>query len=107
MAKPSRIGPAFLILFALPFIGMGMAAIFAFTSSAKSTPNAIASATFAGGFAAIGVMLAGAAIYGFHQQQQLAKREELHPDSPWLWREDWARGLAEGEHRNRALGLWI
>jgi len=29
-----------------------------------------------------------------------------NPQSPWLWRKDWAASRAESKNRNRAFGLW-
>jgi HEAT repeats len=58
-------------------------------------------------FVAIGLGIVFVGIYGARKAKQLAARKQASPDSPWLWRDDWAASRAESKNRNAAIGLWI
>ena len=45
------------------------------------------------------------AIYGPRKLAQQAAYEQSCPDSPWLWRKDWAAGRAYGNNIKNAVGL--
>jgi len=47
-----------------------------------------------------------AGIYGNRKLKEQAAVEVSNPQSPWLWRKDWAASRAESKNRNRAFGLW-
>src|SRR5262249_35504304 len=53
-------------------------------------------------FAAVGIglMIWAGKRPGIARGQRL--REARHPDSPWLWREDWEQGFARAEGRSGA-----
>ena len=58
-------------------------------------------------FALIGGGVIGVGIYGNRKLKEQAAAEVSHPQSPWLWRKDWAASRAESKNRNRATGLWM
>ncbi len=57
-------------------------------------------------FALIGGGIICAGIYGNRKLAEKAAAEASNPQSPWLWRKDWAASRAESRNRNRAYGLW-
>lgn len=110
MAQPSKAGSIILFLFGLPFLAFGAFASFSFFTSAPSVhnnPNPIAAAIFASVFAIIGGGLMFAAVYSYRWSQQQAAVREANPDSPWLWRNDWAQSRALSRRRNTVYVWWI
>src|SRR5437588_7041524 len=105
MSKPSKAGAVFVVLFALPFLGMGLALMAKLLMSGGA--NSIAGAVFAGGFALIGALLIFGVVSGWGKLKRAAAVKDQNPNSPWLWREDWAQSRSLGQNRNRATGLWI
>ncbi len=99
-----------LFLFGLPFFAFGAFATFAFFTSAPSVhnnSNPIAAAIFASVFAMIGTGLMFGAVYGHWRLKRDAAVKEVNPQSPWLWRSDWAQGRALSSGRNTLYGWWI
>ena len=47
------------------------------------------------------------AVYGYGQQKEDEATKEANPDSPWLWRKDWAANRAQSLKRNTVYGWWI
>lgn len=39
--------------------------------------------------------------------RQRALNKQAHPDAPWLWRKDWARGLVEHSERKALRNAWL
>ncbi|HJT69995.1 MAG TPA: hypothetical protein VJ731_07345, partial [Terriglobales bacterium] len=110
MTQPSKAGAVFLFLFGLPFFGFGLFAAWAFLTSSPAVhknDNPIFGAVFASVFALIGAGLMSGAILGYRKQQQQAAIEQANPDSPWLWKPDWASSKALSEKRNSVYGWWI
>ncbi|HEY0703253.1 MAG TPA: hypothetical protein VGD60_10835 [Candidatus Acidoferrales bacterium] len=107
MTTPSKLGVAFLSLFGLPFLGVGLFAAYSFLN----TPNQplstrIGAAVFAPVFAIIGGGLIFGSFYGYSLQKKQFEMQQAQPASPWLWREDWAAGRAESK-KAKVLGWWI
>ncbi len=110
MAKPSKAGSIILFVFGLPFFAFGAYASFAFFTSAPSVHNntsPIAAGIFASVFAIIGGGLMFAAVYSYRWAQQQAAVREANPDTPWLWRDDWAQSRAISRHRNTVYSWWV
>jgi HEAT repeat protein len=57
-------------------------------------------------FALIGGGIIYGGIYGNRKLTEQAAAEVSNPQSPWLWRKDWAASRAESRNRNSAFGLW-
>jgi hypothetical protein len=110
VAQPSKIGAAILFIFGLPFLGLGLVFAFVALSSSPSiqkTGSPLAGAGFGLTFALIGAGLMFGAIYGYRRSKQDAATKDANPDTPWLWRSDWASGKALSQKRNSIYGWWI
>ena len=69
--------------------------------------NRWAGVLFSAIFAAIGGGVIYAGIYGNRKLKEQATLQVNNPQSPWLWRKDWAASRAESNNRNSAIGLWL
>ena len=109
MATVSKAGAAFGIVFGLIFAGCGViaAGTVLFGDPAKVRGNPLVGVAVCSIFIAIGAGIVGATIFGTRKLKQQAARQQASPDSPWLWREDWAIGRAQSKNRNTTIGLWI
>ena len=110
MAQPSKAGAVFLFVFGLFFFGFALAAAFAFLSSSPAihkSGNPILGAVFASVFVLIGAGLMFAAVYGYQRLKQNEVTKEANPNSPWLWRADWASSRSLSLTRNSAIGWWM
>ena len=107
MSTSSKLGVAFLFFFGLAFAGMGGALMLKSLSAPQTTPNSTAGAIFAAGFALIGLLIMGGALYAATKLKQDDAAKAAHPDSPWLWRQDWAQSRVYGQQNNRAAALWV
>ena len=108
VTKPSKLGPVVLSVFALPFLGMGLFAAYSFLNAANQPLSArIGGAVFASVFAMIGGGLIFGSLYGYSLQKKQAGRESANPDSPWLWRQDWAASRVESKKKSGTIGWWI
>ena len=58
-------------------------------------------------FVVLGGGLAASAIYGTRKLEEQVALEQSSPDSPWLWRKDWAAGRAYGSNTKKAIGLAV
>jgi hypothetical protein len=109
MAQPSKAGPVFLTIFALPFLGGGLFFLYAqFVSgqNSKSGDPIVGAAialflVFIGG----GLILASTKGYGLLKKQ--AALQDSNPSSPWLWRTDWAARRAESLSQKSYIGAWV
>src|SRR5687768_3582193 len=91
---PGKLGVGCLVLFALPFAGFG---VFALVMAGREFQrgkwqSGIALLLFALVFCGVGFGLIAAAFLGGRKATEQQQREARHPDEPWLWRDDWARG---------------
>ena len=108
MTTPSKLGPAVLTVFGLPFLGMGLFAAFTFLNAANQPlPERIGAAVFASVFAIIGAGLIFGSFYGYSRQKKQSEVELPIPGSPWLWRTDWAAARVESKNKESAIGWWV
>ncbi len=108
MATPSKLAPAFLSVFGLPFVGMGLFAAFTFFHAPNQPlPSRIGGAVFASVFTLVGGGLIFGSIYGYSRLKKQSEIERSHPGSPWLWRPDWAAGRVESRNKASAIGWWV
>jgi len=109
MTQPSKGAAVFLTLFGLPFLGAGLAFIYAQLVSRGNfrTIETVAAILFGSVFVCIGGGLIYAAICGYGLMKQLAAREEANPLSPWLWRADWAMRRAESQNKKSEILFWV
>jgi hypothetical protein len=99
-----------LFVFGLPFLGFGLFGVFAFLTSSPAVhnnTNPLAGAMFASVFALIGAGLMFGAIYGYQRLKQTEAIKQTNPNSPWLWRADWAANKSFSLTSNSAIGWWI
>jgi len=106
--QDSKVATALGVIFGLLFggIGLGVAGLVIFGDPTK-THNPAIGIVVGLFFAAIGFGIVFAVIYGVRKMKQKAAAQQANPDSPWLWREDWAASRAESKNRNTTIGLWI
>jgi hypothetical protein len=108
VTTPSKLGPVFLTVFGLPFVGMGLFAAFSFLHAANQPlPSRVGAAVFASVFTFIGGGLIFGSFYGYSLQKKQSAMELAHPGSPWLWRPDWAAGRVESKNKTKAIGWWV
>jgi hypothetical protein len=108
VTSPSKLGVAVMSVFGLPFLGMGLFAAYSFLN-APNQPLAsrIGGAVFASVFSFIGGGLIFGSFYGYSLQKKRVHTEMAHPDSPWLWREDWAASRVESKNKAGLRGWWV
>ena len=106
MQRSNLAGAIFLGLFGLPFAGMGLAFAFTAARSGTNMPGLIG-VLFGAFFACIGFGLMTAAVVGYKKANQQSALEEATPDKPWLWREDWASGRANGGDPKANITMWV
>ena len=110
MDRTSKLGAAFIGLFALPFAGFGLFAFFtAIRQMIDGTgqPNSWLLLPFGLVFMGIGFGLLYAAIFGGRLLKKQQRAQAEHPAEPWLWREDWAQGHIPGSMRSGMVAAWV
>jgi hypothetical protein len=108
VTTPSKLGPVVLSLFGLPFLGMGLFAAYSFLNAPNQPlPTRIGASIFSSVFAIIGGGIIYGSFYGYFLQKKQADVQAAHPDAPWLWKDDWAAGRAEGKNKTSIRGWWI
>ena len=108
MTRPSKGAQVFPIVFGLIFMAFGLAFAsgFFFSAPGHVHGNRWVGVLISAIFALIGGGVIGAGIYGNRKLKEQAAAEVSNPQSPWLWRKDWAASRAESRNRNSAFGLW-
>ena len=108
MTKPSKAGVVAVSVFGLPFLGMGLFAAYTFLNAPNQPLAArIGGAVFASVFALIGAGLIFGSLYGYSRQKEKARQAAANPESPWLWRQDWAARRVEGKNKSSVIGWWV
>lgn len=108
MTRPSKGGLIFPMIFGLIFMaaGLAFASRFLFADASQVHGNPWVGVLIGAVFALIGGGVIYAGIYGNRKLKEQAAAEASNPQSPWLWRKDWAASRAESRNRNSAFGLW-
>jgi hypothetical protein len=86
--------------------GLAFASGFLFGAPGHVHGNRLVGVLISAIFALIGGGVIYAGIYGNRKLKEQAAAEASNPQSPWLWRKDWAASRAESKNRNSAFGLW-
>ena len=108
MTSQSKVGAVFLTLFGLPFLGAGLLFAWKFLIAPGQTPaQRIGAISFGSVFAVIGAGLIFAGTYGYSKQKRQVEVQAANPNSPWLWRKDWAATRVESRNKSTAIGWWI
>jgi hypothetical protein len=106
----SNLGAGCLILFALPFAGIGTVALLGFARALMGgmAPAAIAVQGIVGlVFSLFGYGTIVGALTGRKRMQREEGRRAAHPGQPWMWREDWAgRRVLDSSGTGTAF-LWV
>jgi hypothetical protein len=111
--KPSRrsldLGVGCVILFLLPFAAVGaVTAVMAVQRAAARNPTeALFFTLFAVTFGGVGFGGIAAALAGQRTVKQQKALEASHPESPWLWRADWASGRIIDSGRATMFAVWV
>src|SRR5258708_38591350 len=108
MPQPSKGAAVFLTLFGLPFLGAGLAFIYAQLVSRQNftTASTVAAVLFGLVFASIGGGLIYAAIGGYGRLKKQAAVEEANPLSPLLWRKGWASPPRRSPNKKMVIPDW-
>jgi hypothetical protein len=109
VTRPSKGGEVLLVVFGLVFAAAG---IFFASSLSFNAPDQVQGNRWVGVLVSTIFILVGggivyAVIYGTRKVQEQSAAEQSNPESPWLWRKDWAARRAESKNRNSAIGLWL
>ena len=109
MTKPSKAAAVFLFLFGMPFLAFGL---FFGKMLLFGAPGSVHGSRAVGFvvctvFIIIGAGFAFAAIFGTRKLEEQAALEQSVPDSPWLWRKDWATGRSYGTNVKNAIGFAV
>jgi hypothetical protein len=109
VTRPSKGAEVLLIVFGLSFAAAG---IFFASALLFDVPGHVQGNRWVGVLVSTVFILVGggivyAAIYGTRKVRERAAAEQSNPESPWLWRKDWAARRAESKNRNNAIGLWL
>ncbi|PYS96509.1 MAG: hypothetical protein DMF50_04305 [Acidobacteria bacterium] len=111
MKRPEKIALAAVTLFLLPFccagVFLGVRAVRAATATAPDWKQtaflAIGSLVFGGvGFVPFFLVRAG-----WSRWRAATRLKEEHPDAPWMWRDDWARGEVLSSGGPGVAALWF
>ena len=108
--RSSRIGVGCLMLFATPFVAVGLiSGVIAIPelSQGSQRENAWLLPIFSLTFLIAGLSVAAMALYA---GRALRRQEELrarHPQSPWMWRPEWQSGRITYRGGASALTLWV
>jgi len=111
--RPSRqnvnLGVGCLILFLLPFAAVGVvtAVMAVQRAAARNWTEALFFALFGVTFGGVGIGGIAAALAGRRKLKEQAALEASHPDSPWLWRSDWASGRIVDSSRATRFTAWV
>jgi len=109
VTRPSKVVEVVPILIGLFFVAFGLAfsTAFLFGASDRVHGSRWGGVLMSGFFALFGCGIVCAAICGNRRLKEQATAEQSHPESPWLWRKDWACSRAESKNRNGGAVLWL
>src|SRR5579863_8460127 len=109
VTRPSKVGEVLLIIFGLIFMvaGLFFASSVVFRAPGQVQGNRWVGMVISTFFVVVGGGIVYAAIYGTRKLESRAAAEQYNPESPWLWRDDWAASRAESRNRNRASFFWL
>jgi hypothetical protein len=109
VTKPSRGGEILLIVFGMVFASAGIffAVNVVFGAPGQVQGNRWVGVAISTIFILVGGGIAYGSICGTRKLQAQAAAEQANPESPWLWRKDWADRRAESKKRNIAIALWV
>ena len=92
---------------ALSVLAIGLFALYTGIRQYGKQPNALAPIIFGAIFTIVGLGLILGARYGASRSAKLDEMKTRYPDQPWMWREDWSRGVIGDSNKAGTFGLWI
>jgi hypothetical protein len=108
MQKPSKAGVVVLCLFGTPFAAMGLFfAVVSGMSNANGAADAWIGILFGAAFSCIGFGLMAAGILGYGRLKRQKALEDANPQTPWMWKPDWAAGRADGSNSRSNVLAWV
>ena len=111
MALTKRWGLILVVLFMLPFCGVGLFCIALALREAFSGQAEMGTVLFLGlfglTFGGVGLWMILRALKGYQSSQQVDERKTQHPNEPWLWREDWAAQAIKDSNRSSVGYTWF
>lgn len=110
--NPPRLVPvAFIAIVAVPFLFVGLLAEFL---AAQNLNNGTLPWPLACVLGSVGLVFLGAGVAlviggsrGRRRQRILADLQGTFPDSPWMWREDWAKARCDSRLKTSIWATWI
>ncbi len=110
--RPSQnvdLGVGCITLFLLPFAAVGVytAVLAVQRAEARNWSETFFFTLFAVIFGGVGVGGIVAALAGRRKLKAQAVLEATHPESPWLWRADWASGRIMDSGRTGVITAWL
>jgi HEAT repeats len=111
VTRPSKVGEILLIAFGLVFAFAGIFFAVKIFSGAFGAPDQPQQNLWVGVLVStIFILVGGGIVYGTvagtRKLEEQAAAEQSNPESPWLWRKDWAVSRAESKNRNSTISLW-
>jgi hypothetical protein len=108
MNRSSKAAAIVLALFSLPFCIFGLLAVATGIRQIMDgqSPQARMLVIFGLVFSTVGFGLLATLILGPKKLQQAQQRQAENPTQPWLWRDDWAQGRANGETKSELIRAW-
>ncbi len=106
MASSNRVAAGCLILFGLPFAAAGLFAV-RMSSKAKNPKEALVMVLVGSAFLLVGVGLMIAAAVGRRKLSEIDRLKTQYPGQPWMWRADWANGIARSRNAYGVAGMWV
>jgi len=109
VTRPSKGGEILLIIFGLVFASAGLffASTLLFGAPGQVQGNRWVGVLVSTIFILVGGGIIYGVIFGTRKLRERAAAEQSNPESPWLWRKDWASRRAESKGRKTAIGLWM
>ena len=106
----SRAGSAFFTLFGLPFLAgglwAGVMALRALGRPAFDGQTFSLQAIFAITFCGVGAGLVWWGRYSARKAREIAHLKAAHPESPWMWKPEWAGGRIVGSTKATMVFTW-
>jgi hypothetical protein len=108
--RTSKLGFAFIFVFATPFALFGLFAIskaIEQLSTGEGNQPVWLPLLFGVIFCGVGFGLMAAALFGGRIYQRTLRLQAEHPSEPWLWRADWAQGRVQSKTRGNMIARWV
>ena len=96
-----------LTLFGLPFVAGGLLALVQGIRQYGKSRDAFGPIIAGSVFTLVGLLIMVGAAYAALTAGKTDALKSQNPDKPWMWREDWMRGVIKDSNKGQAIGFWI